>query len=224
MLKQILQPIIQAYIERNVVMKDTWELDEVQQKGVKLPYVLMENKTIIINNFWLPIRISAIKMEIYNKDVTVGRVLYGGNEKIPAKNRKTISLEVRMSHITALFNMIRYLLVDTIPMNLRGKIYLRLLWMDFELPVEDVIQVPRKKIQFVAKKEKPAVEVIPPVKSTQDIPKEPKVVIEVNEVKVDAPKPSPTPESSESFIPAETPIVFPEMESPAIENAENKIE
>ena len=224
MLRQILQPIIQAYIEKNVVMKDTWELDEVQQKGVKLPYVLMENKTIIINNFWLPIRIRAIKMEIYNKDVTVGRVLYDGNEKILAKKRKTISLEVRMSHITALFNMIRYLLVDTIPMNLRGKIYLRLLWMDFELPVEDVIQVPRKKIQFVAKKEKPAVEVIPPVKSTQDIPKEPKVVIEVNEVKVEAPEPSPTPETPESFIPAETPIVFPEMESPTIENVENKTE
>ena len=224
MLRQILQPIIQAYIEKNVVMKDTWELDEVQQKGVKLPYVLMENKTIIINNFWLPIRIRAIKMEIYNKDVTVGRVLYDGNEKILAKKRKTISLEVRMSHITALFNMIRYLLVDTIPMNLRGKIYLRLLWMDFELPVEDVIQVPRKKIQFVAKKEKPAVEVIPPVKSTAEVPKEPKVVIEVNEVKVEATEPSPTPETPESFIPAETPVVFPEMESPTIENAENKTE
>jgi hypothetical protein len=188
----------------------------------------MENKTIIINNFWLPIRISAIKMEIYNKDVTVGRVLYGGNEKIPAKKRKTISLEVRMSHITALFNMIRYLLVDTIPMNLRGKIYLRLLWMDFELPVEDVIQVPRKKIQFVAKKEKPAIEVIPPVKSTTDIPKEPKVVIEVSEVKPEtgetATSTATSIETPESFIPSETPVVFPEMQAPTIENTENKTE
>lgn len=224
MLKRILQPIIQAYIEKNVVMKDTWELDEVQQKGVKLPYVLMENKTIIINNFWLPIRISAIKMEIYNKDVTVGRVLYNGNEKIAAKKRKTISLEVRMSHITALFNMIRYLLVDTIPMNLRGKIYLRLLWMDFELPVEDVIQVPRNKIQFVAKKEKPSLEVISPPKAPAEKQKQPKVVIEVNEVEVETNEPSIETETPESFIPSETPVVFPEMESPTIETNENKSE
>lgn len=155
MLAKWLKPLIQRYIEENVEMKDTWELEEVRQKGVKLPYVLMENQTLIINRFFLPISIVSIQLEVYNQEITVGKIRFKGLAKIPMKSQKSITLEVRMSHITAFFNAIRYLLTDKIPMQVRGSIQLKLLWMLFELPVEETIMVPRNKIQWLSAKSSP---------------------------------------------------------------------
>jgi|GEM_PF-4279915 len=143
---------IQSYLDEKVVLRETWELDKVEHKGIALPYVLLENKSFIINKFIIPIELGSIRLSIWNKHVMVGRVLFDGPVRIRRKSQRPINMEVRLSHITALFNLLRFFLTDTIRMDVRGEIELRILWMDFIIPVDDSIDIPRKKFSMVMKK------------------------------------------------------------------------
>lgn len=144
-----LQRRIQAYIDEKVIIQETWEVEKVATKSVKLPYVLLENKSLIINKFILPIRIQSVNLEIWNNKVMVGRVLLPESAKIKAFSQKTVCMEVRLSHITAVFNMLRYLLTNVIVMEVKGTIEIRLLWMSFYLQVDDMMAIPRKKFQLI---------------------------------------------------------------------------
>jgi hypothetical protein len=78
----------------------------------------------------------------------VGRVLYDGPMKISPKSKKTVIMEVRLSHITAVFNLFRFLLTDAILMEIRGHIEIKVLWMQFQIPVDDALSVPRSKFKL----------------------------------------------------------------------------
>lgn len=141
---------IQSYIDKKVVVNETWELEQVEHKDVKLPYVVLENRSQIINQFFIPIHIEQIRLNIWNKQVMVGRVLFEGPVKIKAKSKKTIPMEVRLSHITAIFNLLRYILTDKVPMELKGEITIKVLWMSFSIQVNDTIYVPRDKFKMAS--------------------------------------------------------------------------
>src|SRR5690554_477539 len=124
-LSEKLQPII----ERKLVLKDTYELERVDHKGVRLPYVLLENKTTVINKFRIPIKLESIQLTIYNKEILVGSVIFDESVKIKPMSKQNISVEVRLSHITAIFQMLRLLIVDTICIDVRGEIQIKFLGM-----------------------------------------------------------------------------------------------
>lgn len=142
---------MQPLVERKFVMKETWELEKIEHKSVKLPYVLLENKSIVINKSFLPIRLVKIRLQIYNKEIQVGRILYDGPLRLPSQSRQPVVMEVRLSHITAFFNMLRFLLIDTIRMDIRGEIQLRILGIDFFVPVKDHIEMPKSKFKMIIK-------------------------------------------------------------------------
>lgn len=141
---------IQSYIDKKVVVSETWELEQVEHKDVKLPYVVLENRSQIINQFFIPIHIEQIRLNIWNKQVMVGRVLFEGPVKIKSKSKRTIPMEVRLSHITAIFNLLRYILTDKIPMELKGEITIKVLWMSFSIQVNDIIYIPRDKFKMAS--------------------------------------------------------------------------
>ena len=59
-------------------------------------------------------------------------------------------MEVRLSHITAIFNLLRYILTDKIPMELKGEITIKVLWMSFSIQVNDIIYIPRDKFKMAS--------------------------------------------------------------------------
>lgn len=144
-----LRAILQPLVERKFVFRDTWELEQVSHKQVKLPYVLLENKSSISNKFWIPIRLVDIRMDIYNKGQRVGKILYDDHIRVPARSVMPITLEVRMSHITALFNLLRFVIVQNITMEVRGEVHIRLFRMDFFIPIHDHIDIPKSKFQML---------------------------------------------------------------------------
>lgn len=144
-LSEKLQPII----ERKLVLKDTYELERVDHKGVRLPYVLLENKTTVINKFRIPIKLESIQLTIYNKEIVVGSVIFDESVKIKPMSKQNISVEVRLSHITAIFQMLRLLIVDTICIDVRGEIQIKFLGMNFFIPVQDQVDIPRSKLRMI---------------------------------------------------------------------------
>lgn len=145
-LTKILQPIV----EKKFILKDTWELEKVENKGIRLPYVIFENKSIVINNFIIPVQVIRMRFELFNKDIKAGRILFDGPVKIPLKSKKSISMEVRLNHITALFNMLRFVFTtNSIRMQIKGEVQIKILGLDFFIPVNDVMDLPKNKVQMI---------------------------------------------------------------------------
>lgn len=144
-----LRTLLHPLVERKFVFRDSWELEQVTHKQVKLPYVLLENKSSISNKFWIPIRLVDIRMDIYNKGQRVGKILYDDHIRVPSRSVVPITLEVRMSHITALFNLLRFVIVQNITMEVRGEVHIRLFRMDFFIPIHDHIDIPKSKFQML---------------------------------------------------------------------------
>jgi hypothetical protein len=143
--KDFLRQAIQSYVNKKVEFSKTSLLENVEHKAVALPYVLLENKSYIFNHFIIPICVREIRLEIWNSNVMVGRVLYDHPVIIGPLGKKLVRMEVQLSHITAAFNLIRFMLTEVISMDIEGTIYLRILWMDIELSVKDKILIPRDK-------------------------------------------------------------------------------
>lgn len=140
---------LQPIVERKFHLQESWQLEKVQHKSIKLPYVLLENKSFLINKFWIPIRLVDIRLDVFNKDLKVGKILYDNHIKVAPRSQQAITLEVRLSHITAMFNLLRFVLVKTITMEVKGEIHIRLFGMDFFLPVHDFIEIPKSKFQLL---------------------------------------------------------------------------
>lgn len=145
-LAKILQPIV----EKKFVLKDTWELEKVENKGTRLPHVLFENKSLVINNFFIPIQLVRMRFLMYNKGNKVGKILFDGPVKLSPRSKKSISMEVRLNHITAIFNMLRFIFTTSnIQMTIKGEVQLKILGLDFFIPVNDVLDLPKSKVQMI---------------------------------------------------------------------------
>lgn len=140
---------LQPLVERKFSMKETYELEQVQHQKVKLPYVLIYNKSIVSNKFRILIRLEKIRLEVFNKDLKVGRILYDGTTRIAPRSSRSIQLEVRLSHITAFFQMLRFFIVSSITIDVRGEVQLKLLGMTFFVPVRDQLEIPRDKFRMM---------------------------------------------------------------------------
>lgn len=124
-------------------------MERMQTRGVALPYVLLENHTLIHNHFLIPFRLLKIRLEIWNKQVMVGRVLYDGELYMPPFGKRPLKMEVRLSHVTALFNLLRFVLTDKVQMDIRGDMMIRIFWMTFRIPVDDQLDIPREKFKLL---------------------------------------------------------------------------
>lgn len=140
---------LQPLVERKFIMKDTYQLEKVEHKGVKLPYVLLINKAKVINKFRIPMKLENINLDIFNKEMKVGSVVFDESTRIKPRNKQDISVEVRLNHITALFQMLRFLIIDTIRIDVRGEIQIKFLGMTFFIPVHDQVDIPRSKLIMI---------------------------------------------------------------------------
>lgn len=140
---------LQPIVEKKFIFKDAWQLERVTHKGVKLPYVLLENKSHLINKFWIPIRLVDIRLEVFNKNLKVGKILYDNFIKVAPRSTQNITLEVRLSHITAMFNLLRLYLIQSLTMEVKGEVHIQLFKIDFFLPVHEYIEIPKSKFHLL---------------------------------------------------------------------------
>ncbi|MCO5230620.1 MAG: hypothetical protein M9958_05650 [Chitinophagales bacterium] len=157
-----LQVFLQPIVERKFVFQDTWQLEMIEQKSIKLPYVLLENKSIVLNKFRIPVQLESIELQLMNKNLVVGKVLYSGAVKLEPKSQRNITMDVQMNHITALFQLLRFTWNDTVSMDVKGDVHIKFLGMDFFIPIVDQFTIPKSKFKLSNKKEvnKDAEEVI----------------------------------------------------------------
>ena len=87
---------------------------------------------------------------MYNKGNKVGKMLFDGPVKLSPRSKKSISMEVRLNHITAIFNMLRFIFTTSnIQMTIKGEVQLKILGLDFFIPVNDVLDLPKSKVQMI---------------------------------------------------------------------------
>ena len=153
-LREWLRTFLLRRIEKRLILRNIWKLDQLEYVKTTISYVLFENKAYIINNFLIPVRIESIHFDLLNQDIKVGEVLYENSTKLPMKSKKYVTMEMKHNHITAFFNALRLFLVREITVNVVGEIHLKILGMHFFVPVMDTVSIPKEKIRFIREKAK----------------------------------------------------------------------
>ncbi|MCO5232635.1 MAG: hypothetical protein LC105_11595 [Chitinophagales bacterium] len=149
-----LQLRLQPLVERKFVLQDSWQLEKIEHKGIKLPYVQLENKSIVLNKFRIPIRLESIHLLLLNKGLQVGKVIYDSSLKLAPQSQNLITMEVQMNHITAFFQVLRLTWRNSISLDVKGEIHIRLLGMDFFIPVIDKLDMPKSKLKMFTSDDK----------------------------------------------------------------------
>lgn len=147
-----LQGFLQPIVERKFIFQDTWQLEMIEQKSIKLPYVLLENKSIVLNKFRFPVQLESIELQLMNKNLVVGKVLYSGAVKLQPKSQHNITMDVQMNHITAFFQLLRFTWSNTVSMDVKGDVHIKFWGMDFFIPIVDQFTIPKSKFKLSNKK------------------------------------------------------------------------
>ena len=149
---------IKAFIYKIILNKvdfqESVEIEKVISKGVGISWVLMDNVMLFKNKFPLPYSIKSIDVTYFNENgQNIGFLKYDEPIKLGPFSSERLSVESKMSNVTALFNVARFALFDHVKMNIRGFSTIQLLWMEFRIPVEDVIEMDKGKVQFATDEE-----------------------------------------------------------------------
>ncbi len=148
-LVRIIKSLIYKIILRKVDFQESVEITKVISKGVGISWVLMDNIMLFKNKFPLPYAIKAINVTYYNESgQNIGFMDFEGEIKLKAFSSIEHTLESKMSNVTALFNVARFALFDHVKMDVRGYSIIKLLFMEFKIPVEDIIEMDKGRVQF----------------------------------------------------------------------------
>ncbi|MEZ5006867.1 MAG: cell envelope integrity protein TolA [Chitinophagales bacterium] len=134
---------------KHVDISESNEVVKVITKKIGITWIDMENHVSITNKFIVPYTLKEVKLTYYNDaGQNVGYLHFKGDEYIGPFAKKMVKMPAKMSNITALFNMVRLMVVDDIKTRTVGTSTIKLLGMHFELPIDDIMMVDKDKVQL----------------------------------------------------------------------------
>lgn len=144
-----LQTWLNRLLIKYVDVGESNEVIKVVTKKIGITWIDMENHVAISNKFIIPYTLKEVKLTYYNDaGQNVGYLHYKGAEYIGPFARKIVKMPAKMSNITALFNMVRLMVVDDIKTRTVGTSTIQLLGIQFELPIDDIMLVDKDKVQM----------------------------------------------------------------------------
>ena len=142
-----LQTWLNKLLVKYVNISDSNEVVKVVTKKIGVTWINMENHVQITNKFIFPYKLEEVKLTYYNDaGQNVGYLHFKGPQYIGPFARKVVKMPAKMSNITALFNMVRLMVVDDIKTRTVGTTTIKLLGMYFELPIDDIMVIDKKLI------------------------------------------------------------------------------
>jgi len=156
---------------------DLLELKNVTTEKVTFNSVMLHNEMILHNRLWLPFTLIRIRGDLFNEQMMkIGWIELEEPVRVRGRSSAVMIVETHLSHITALFNVLRFWVKDSIPMQLNGKVWLKVLWWNFSLPLNKTLHIDRNTISYVARSAKKQVPEFPdmpiPMEATAIIPDE----------------------------------------------------
>lgn len=148
-IENIVKRIIFKLFLSNVKFEETSEIKKIINKSVGLNWAVMDNVMVFKNNFSVPYTIKSIKTTMYNDaGQNVGYMDFEGDILVPKNSSVEHKIESRMSNITALFNMARFVFFDQVKVKAEGFSEIQIWKFVFKLPVSQIVQINSKMIQF----------------------------------------------------------------------------
>lgn len=148
-LENIIKKIIFKLFLSNVKTEETTEIVRIINKSVGLSWAVMDNVMLFKNNFPVPYTVKSIKTTMYNDaGQNIGYMDFEGDILVPKKGSVERKIESRMSNITALFNMARFVLFDQVKIKAEGYTEIQIWRFVFKLPVNQIVKVNSKMVQF----------------------------------------------------------------------------
>lgn len=148
-LENIISKIIFKLFLSNVNFEETSEIKRIINKSMGLNWATMDNVMVFKNTFPVPYTIKSIKTTMYNDSgQNIGYMDFEGDILVPKNGEVERKIESRMSNITAIFNVARFVLFDQIKIKAEGYTEIKIWRFTFKLPVSMVVQVTSKMVQF----------------------------------------------------------------------------
>ncbi len=147
--KMNLQIWLNKLLIRIVDVSGSNEIVKVITKNVGLTWVEMENHVEVKNTFFIPYRLEEVKLTYYNdSNQNIGYLHYKGSVRLGAYSKKTVIMPAKMSNITALFNMVRLIVLTDIKTKTVGTSTISIFGMRFILPINDIMIIDKDKIEM----------------------------------------------------------------------------
>jgi hypothetical protein len=148
-IENIISKIIFKLFLSKVNFEETSEIKRIINKSMGLNWATMDNVMVFKNTFPVPYTIKSIKTTMYNDSgQNIGYMDFEGDILVPKNGEVERKIESRMSNITAIFNVARFVLFDQIKIKAEGYSEIKIWRFTFKLPVSMVVQVTSKMIQF----------------------------------------------------------------------------
>jgi hypothetical protein len=141
---------IHQYIIKKATAEKLVDIVEVRTKALNLTYVNLETDIKIVNNFFLPIKVLEIKVDIVNaNDLKVGIMTYHEMKEIKGNTEMIFTTQSKMSNITAFFNLLSRLLTLKISIRSVGYAKIKVLWFVVDVPVDDTFEILPSQLKVV---------------------------------------------------------------------------
>jgi hypothetical protein len=190
-----IQDWLMALILKRLDTEDMLEIISVTTERVTLQSVHLHNEMVLHNKLWISYKVLRLRGDLFNEQhLKVGWIDLSEPVEVPGRGKAPMTVDTHLSHITALFNVLRFWVKDHIPLQLDGKVWIKVLWWDFSLPLKKTIYIKRETISYATKavKEKRVAEgklPLPAGTGEQIIREEIILSDEVEDITVPAPPP-----------------------------------
>lgn len=143
---------LKSLIMKRLDADDMMETVSVTTEKVTLHSVRLNNEIILHNRLLVSYTLLRLRGNLYNEQqIKVGSIDLPEPVRVPGRGKVQMSVQTNLSHITALFNILRFWVNDNIPLQLDGAVWIKVLWWDFSLPLKKTIYIKRETVSYAAK-------------------------------------------------------------------------
>ena len=141
---------INSFVLKKASANKMIDIVEVRTKEIGLTQVTTETDIRIANSFFLPITILSLSTNLLNRDgLKIGKMSYENPTIIKRKSDEILTTISQISIITSLFQVLSTLLMQDINMRSVGIARVKILWIIFEIPIDDTFIIHPSKLKIV---------------------------------------------------------------------------
>ena len=141
-----------AFILKRLDTDEMLEIISVTTERVTLQSVHLNNEMVLHNKLWFSYKVLRLRGDLFNEQhLKVGWIDLAEPISVPGRGKAPMMVETHLSHITALFNVLRFWVKDHIPLQLDGKVWIKVLWWDFSLPLKKTIYIKMETVSYATK-------------------------------------------------------------------------